>query len=137
MPQGRCFMVGQDFVVSLGDGRFFREIDGRVVTTTAAPSDGAFLTYKEATALVARLRARGFRNALVTDLAGDPATYDKLQEYRRVAAADDLPRTHEDLDRMLVAEFRRRHATEPAFRRRVEDLEKQPRQPKKSGRQNT
>lgn len=131
---------GEHFLVGLGQGRFFRSADGNVITTTLAPSDGRYLTYDAATSLVARLRRRGFPDSLVTDLAGEPATFERLREYRRevdAAAADDLPNTRDELDQMLVSEFRRRHATEPAFRRRVEELEKQPRQPKKSVRQNT
>jgi hypothetical protein len=121
---------GEHFLVALGQGRFFRSADGNVITTTLAPSDGHFLTYDAATSLVARLRRRGFPDSMVADLAGEPATFERLQEYRREAAvADDLPNTCDELDQMLVSDFRRRYSTESAFRQRADELEKQPRQP--------
>ena len=124
---------GEHFLVGLGEGRFFRSADGNLITTTLAPSDGFYMTYNAATTLVARLRSRGFRNALVTDLAGEPATYERLQQYRReltpeTPVAENLPATRDDLDRMSVADFRRRYTTEPAFKERAEMLEAQPRQ---------
>jgi len=113
-------MAGSMFVVSLGEGRFLREIDGRLLTSTTAPSDAAFLGYSEAVRMVARLRSRGFPNSLVATLDGQPATFAVLQQ-------ENLPQTRADLDQMTVLEFRRRYTTEPAFRQRADELEKQPR----------
>ena len=119
---------GNDFVVYLDNGRFFRDVDGSTITATAAPSDAAYLTYDEATALVARFRRRGFPNAMVTNLAGEPMTADLLEEYRGSSApsrstSDNLPRTLKELNAIPVAEHRRRYRSEPAFRQRADELE--------------
>ena len=110
---------GNDFTVYLGDGRFLRSIDGNTITATAAPSDAAYLSYNEATSLVARFRKRGFPDAHVSDLAGSPMTFDALQNYQRNFAtrkdSDNLPKTIQELNRIPVAEQRRRYKQDPRF----------------------
>jgi hypothetical protein len=119
-------MSNEEFLVQSDAGRFIAEVDGVTMTVTSVPSAAAhFDSYTRADALCQRLRKRGHRQAIVTDIVGNPidrAAILGIQE-RYMAT---LPKTKAELDRLPCVEYKKRFETESAFRQRAEELERPP-----------
>jgi hypothetical protein len=123
-------MATKGFLARVDNTRFLVYFDGRYVTSTDTPSNAKHLTYAEADAWCQRLRRRGFPQSVITDIAGNVMTYEALKAARQAARADgvSLPTTHKQLDAIPHADALRRYRTEPAFAKRYDELEAQPRQ---------
>jgi hypothetical protein len=124
-------MSMENYLVRVNSHRFLMDVDGVNVTVTDTPSNSRAFAYSRADSLVRRLRARGFPQAVVTDLVGVVMTYDRLKSELRAdfAAAeagktqDDLPNTLKELSRIPVQEQRRRYKSDRKFAKRVDALE--------------
>jgi hypothetical protein len=114
-------------LVRVNNERFLMGFDGANVEVTDTPSFARAFTYLRADEWVRRLRARGFPQAVVTDLVGVVMTYDRLKLELRATEAgktqDDLPNTLKELSRIPVQEQRRRYRSDPKFAERLDALE--------------
>jgi hypothetical protein len=119
----------ENCLVRVNNERFLMGFDGANVEVTDTPSTAQAFAYRLADSWVRRLRARGFPQAVVTDLVGTVMTYDRLKsELRAIEAGktqDDLPNTLKELSRIPVQEQRRRYRSDPKFAKRVDELEAQ------------
>jgi hypothetical protein len=112
------------FLVKIDADRCVQRIDGREIVVSTVPSICELLTYREADAVARELRRRKFVGAYVADVTGVPVTAAMLsQDFTVVTAA--LPSSLKELYQIPVAEQRRRYASEPSFKRRVDELEAQ------------
>jgi hypothetical protein len=127
----------EKFLVRIDGSRFLQAWDGQSVTVSDTPSFALHLTYAVADQWVQRLRKHRFPEAVVTDLYGTVMRIDMVRAHLRevaAAAANNLPKTLDELDRIPSGEYRRRYETEDAFRERADKLNAQPREPKKVSR---
>ena len=116
----------EEFLARVDNTRFLVDFDGRYVTSTDTPSNAKHLSYADADGWCQRLRKRGFPLAIVTDVLGSPMTYEAIKAVLQAAAvekADALPTSRKELYQIPAAEQRRRYASEPSFKRRVDELE--------------
>jgi hypothetical protein len=111
------------FLVKVDADRCVQRIDGREIVVSTVPSICELLTYIEADAVARELRRRKFVGAYVADVTGSPVTAQMLSQDFAVATA--LPSSLRELYQIPVAEQRRRYASEPSFKRRVDELEVQ------------
>ncbi len=114
-----------EFLSRVDNSRFLVDFDGRYVTSTDTPSNAKHLSYAEADVWCQRLRKRGFPLAIVTDVLGSPMTYEAIKAVLQAAVekADALPTSRKELYQIPAAEQRRRYASEPSFKQRVDELE--------------
>jgi hypothetical protein len=126
----------EKFLVRIDGSRFLQAWDGQSVTVSDTPSFALHLTYSAADQWAQRLRKRRFPDAVVTDLFGTVMKYDQVRAHlREVAeAADNLPTTRTELDKIPFGEYKTRRRNEPALRERADELEAQPRETKKVSR---
>ena len=117
----------ENCLVRVNNERFLIGSDGANVEVTDTPSNARAFTYLRADAWVRRLRARGFPQAVVTDLIGTVMTYERLKSELRAIesgkAQDDLPSSLKELSRIPVKEQRRRYRSDPKFAERADALE--------------
>jgi hypothetical protein len=114
------------FLVRIGADRYLIDFDGRQAEVTDVLSAARHCDYATADAAAQRLRKRGFPMSLVTDHMGQPVTAEMIRAALEVERAEaDLPKNQKDLDKLPMAEIRRRMKNEPAFRARVEQIEQQ------------
>ena len=111
------------FLVNIDADRFVQRIDGREIIVSAVPSICELLTYREADAVARELRRRNFVGAYVADVTGTPVTAQMLSQDFVVATT--LPSSLRELYQIPVSEQRRRYASEPSFKHRVDELEAQ------------
>jgi hypothetical protein len=111
------------FLVKIDADRCVQRIDGREVVVSTVPSICELLTYREADAVARELRRRRFVGAYVADITGAPITAAMLNQDLPVEAA--LPISLKELYQIPVAVQRKRYASEPTFKRRVDELEAQ------------
>lgn len=115
-------MEGPTFLVRLDGSYFFADMSGREVSATDVPSAARHFAYSEADRLCQVLVRRGYRSAVVTDIAGAPITFSALRSELAAPKGNNIPGTLADLDRMPAAECRRRYRSDPAFRARVDEI---------------
>jgi hypothetical protein len=116
----------EEFLARVDNTRFLVDFDGMYVTSTDTPSNAAHLSYAEADGWCQRLRKRGFPLAIVTDVLGNAMTYDQIKTMLQAAAvekSDALPTSRKELYQIPAEEQRRRYASEPSFKQRVDELE--------------
>jgi hypothetical protein len=112
------------WLIQVSAGHFFLDVHDGQITVTDVPSLAAHHTYYDADRAVQALSRRGHRSAIVTDYAGTPVTREVLHAAQTgVEAKDSLPQTREELMRIPVADQRRRYKNEPAFQKRVDEIE--------------
>jgi hypothetical protein len=111
------------FLVKIDAERCVLRIDGSEIVVSTVPSICETLTYREADAVARELRRRRFVGAYVADVTGAPVTAAMLSQDFTVEAA--LPSSLRELYQIPVSEQRRRYASEPSFKRRVDELEAQ------------
>jgi hypothetical protein len=127
-------VTDQAFLVKLSDGNFLVDIDGRQITTTSYPGRANLVSYEVAAKMANYLRSRSYKNAHVTDVLGQPVDDQMLRaavQAARVDAAPPLPATLEEFDQMRSSDVVKRYKNEPEFKQRVDELQKQKRQPRK------
>jgi len=116
----------EKFLAQLVVGCFVAGVDGTTISTTEIPSRAAHVTYTTADQWVQRFKRRGFPQAVVMNHLGEPMTYTEIQsELRATSKPLVLPTTRTEMARIPIAEQRRRYASEPSFKRRVDELEAQ------------
>lgn len=116
-------------LVRIDNNRFLRSFDGRYVESCDTPSLALFLTYEAASDWIARLRKRGYPQAVATDLAGNVWTYERLKAQQRAdaEAPSDLPTSWTDLDSMSASELRTRYKVDANFAAAVDAIYQTPR----------
>jgi hypothetical protein len=124
--------MSENCLVRVRPGSFLKGDAGAALDVTDTPSYGLLLDYDSAVRWVARLRKKGFPEALVTDAAGDLMTIDRIKMIRAAEKVDPtIPRSWEEFDRIPAGELTRRYRTESAFADAIDALEKTPRAPRK------
>jgi hypothetical protein len=117
----------ENCLVRVNNERFLMGFDGANVEVTDTPSTAQAFAYRLPDSWVRRLRARGFPQAVVTDLVGVVMTYDRLKlELRAIAAEGDagnLPNSLKELSRIPVSRQRLLYKSDPKFAERVDALE--------------
>jgi hypothetical protein len=126
----------KEFLARVDNTRFLVDFDGQYVTSTDTPSNAAHLSYAAADQWCQRLRKRGFRQAVVTDILGNVMTYSQIKDALQATTTqvEPLPGSHKELDAISVKEQLRRYRTEPAFKQRYDEIESQPREATKARR---
>lgn len=109
------------FLVRIGD-KFVQRIAGREIVVVSVPSLCELISYFQADAVARKLRAHRYGGAYVTDLTGSPVTAQMLSQ-DSAAATDSLPTSLRELYQIPVAVQRKRYASEPSFKHRVDELE--------------
>jgi hypothetical protein len=121
-------MANEQFIVQVDNGRFLVEFDGNQATVVDTPSKAAHMTYTQADAACQRLRRRGFRQTCVSDITGNPMTFQAIREAADALHAAQteasLPATLKELDKIPAEVYRKRRRTEPAFDLRAAELER-------------
>jgi hypothetical protein len=122
-------MQGLDFLIRVNNHYFLQALDGSELSVTDTPSHAQhFGSYLEADSVCQRLRRRGHKQAIITDVEARVVTHEVLKALRAAdSSVAPLPTTRAELDAITVAEYRCRYKSEPAFRQRADDLEQQPR----------
>jgi hypothetical protein len=120
-------MENHQYLVRVNDTRFLVESTSDGVTVTDTPSSAKACPYAVADAWVRRLRTRGFPLSVVTNLFGEPMTYDKLKAVAEAEKTqqDGLPTSLKDLAKIPVQEQRKRYRSDPRFAERLDILEAQ------------
>jgi hypothetical protein len=123
-------MANEQFITQVDNGRFLVAFDGNQATVTDTPSQAAHMTYSLADSATQRLRKRGFRQAVVCDVTGNPMTIKAIREVanaHHVAQAEaSLPKTFAEY-RLLSNDECKARRLDPAFRQREKDLLASPR----------
>jgi len=122
-------MEAEKFTVRVDRDRFFRGFDGQYVDVTDTPSYAQIMTYEAAASWAARLRKKGFPQALVAGTDGQVMTYERLQQTRQSIREEvsNLPTSYADLDKMTAAEVHSRYKIDAVFAQRVDEIESTPR----------
>jgi hypothetical protein len=119
--------MANEFIVGTGDDRFVMDVDGNAATVTNTPSNAAHLPYDKADALCQRLRKRGYPQARVCDIIGNPMTIDAIRAMisgqTQTPAAETLPANLRELSKIPAAEQLRRYRQSPAFAKRFDELD--------------
>ena len=120
-------MPNEKFVVRVDRDKYLKEADGSTLTVTNTPSYGLLMSYNDAVCWIARLQRRGYREAVITDAAGNLMTSERIRQTQQASrqVESTLPRTLAELDRIPAEECRRRYRTEAAFAERVDALSAQ------------
>jgi hypothetical protein len=118
-------MANEQFLVQVDHGRFLVEFDGASARVTDTPSMAAQLPYSAANSACQRLRKRGFRQAVVCDITGNPMTYAAIREaanaFHAAQAEASLPKTFAEY-RLLSNDECAARRQDPAFRKREKEL---------------
>jgi hypothetical protein len=107
-----CFCL-----VRVNPGKFLKSDCGAALEVTDTPSFAEFFAYGQAAAWVARLRRKGYPQAVITDAAGELLTYERLKARRANAENVDstIPRSWVEYNAIPVEEARRRYKVDSAF----------------------
>jgi hypothetical protein len=111
-----------EFLIRLTPDYFLASIDGHQITGTPVLSAAFHADYRAADRICAGLRPRGYPSAHVTDALGTPITRDMLLAVQTTSAKSTLPKTLAELDRIPMAEIKKRRKAEPEFVARVAEL---------------
>jgi len=105
-------------LVRVNPGHFLKSDCGGALEVTDTPSFAEFFTYAAATAWVARLRRKGYPQAVICNAAGELLTYERLQERQRSAPTGEvsnLPTNWKEYNDIPIEEARRRYKVDSAF----------------------
>jgi hypothetical protein len=112
------------FLVKIDDRRFLVGVDrGRgELEITDVLSFAKHLDYCSADETAVRLRHRGFRQAHVVTILGEPVTSAMLAAAPKAPSKPPLPRTMRDLDAIHARDRNQRYRNDDEFRARVDQI---------------
>src|SRR6266571_3839853 len=105
------------FIVRINRDHFVVDVHDHEILVSGVMSHAKHLDYSAADKLAQSLRRRGHPLAIVSLFDGRPVTLDVLSsvEDAKAVQASGMPASRADLNKIPVAEIRRRYNTDAAF----------------------